>query len=129
MAFDLLTIMFRTIIRWHFLYKNEQEARQNIPLNTLKVIYIFGRKLCLVHTQSGFSAIDERCPHNGFSLSKGWCSEDGSAIICPLHRYAFDLKTGRSQNGGGGAARVYPIEIREDGVFIGMEERQWGWFK
>lgn len=82
-----------------------------------------------MQTDKGIFAIEERCPHNGFSLAKGKCTDDGEAIVCPLHRYAFDFKTGRSRNGGGGAARVFPVEIREGIIFIGTEEIEWGWFK
>jgi 3-phenylpropionate/trans-cinnamate dioxygenase ferredoxin subunit len=120
--------MFRTVVRWHLIYSSFDQASEKVPPNTIRVIFIAGRKLCLINGSQGLFAIDERCPHNGFSLSRGWCSGDGSAVVCPLHRYAFDLKTGRSQNGGGGAARVYPIDVRDDGVFIGLEEREWGWF-
>lgn len=117
--------MFRTVIRWIRL----SVAPENIPVGIPEIIYAAGKKICLVKTVKGIFAIEDKCPHNGFSLSRGKCTDDGEAIVCPLHRYAFDFKTGRSRTGAGGAARVFPIEQREDGLFLGVEEREWGWFK
>ncbi len=120
--------MFRTVIRWHKIFSSENDAAQ-LPLNRAEIRYIAGRKMCLIRTHAGVFAIEERCPHNGFSLLHGRCTEDGEAIVCPLHRYAFDLKTGRSRSGAGGAAITFPVKIEDDGVFVGVEEREWGWGK
>lgn len=117
--------MFRTVIRWLPLSITPDHLSPEIPL----VRYAAGKKICVVKTQKGIFAIEEKCPHNGFSLAAGKCTEDGEAIICPLHRYAFDFKTGRSRTGAGGAAIVFPVEEREGQLFIGVEEREWGWFK
>lgn len=116
--------MFKKIIRWHSL----GSPLTAFPLGRPVVRYVAGKKLCIVHTAKGIFAIEEKCPHNGFSLAQGKCTEDGEAIVCPLHRYAFDFSTGRSRNGGGGAARVFPVELREDIVFVGTEETEWGWW-
>lgn len=130
--------MFRTVIRWHRIFTSAEEAEKQIPSGKLLVKYVAGRKLCIVNTNPAgssavpaFAAIEERCPHNGFSLSQGWTvhDENGCALVCPLHRYAFDVKTGRRRNGGGEAARAFPVEVRDDGVFLGTEETEWGWFK
>lgn len=115
--------MFRTVIRWIKLNENADGFPNGIP----QVRYIAGRKMCLVKTAQGLFAIEEKCPHNGFSLAQGMCTEDGGAIVCPLHRYAFDFKTGRARNGSGEAARVFPVEIRDDGVYVGVQETEWGW--
>ncbi|GAB4149009.1 MAG: hypothetical protein Fur0041_22340 [Bacteroidia bacterium] len=113
--------MFRTEIRWHKIHNMHESALSVKPL----VQYIAGRKICLLKTEKGLYAIEDKCPHNGFSLSKGWCTEDGGAIVCPLHRFAFNLENGRALTTGG-AARVYPLEQREDGLFIGIKETIWG---
>lgn len=86
-----------------------------------------GRIYCVAHTQKGFFVLDDRCPHNGFSLSKGWCSDD-HAVVCPLHRYRFDLKTGRAKSGIADYVRSYPCELREDGLYIGIEVTRFSLF-
>ena len=117
--------MFRTVIRWHAL----RETPDQFVEGQVVVRYVGGKKMCVVKTAKGIFAIEEKCPHNGFSLAQGKCTSDGEAIVCPLHRYAFDFNTGRARNGSGGAARVFPVEIREDGIYIGTEETEWGWWK
>jgi nitrite reductase/ring-hydroxylating ferredoxin subunit len=115
--------VFKKVIRWIPLHEKEEGFPPGLPVTR----FVAGRKICVVKTSKGIFAIEEKCPHNGFSLAQGKCTENGEAIVCPLHRYAFDFKTGRSINGCGAAARVFPIEKRDDGLYIGVEETQWGW--
>jgi nitrite reductase/ring-hydroxylating ferredoxin subunit len=117
-------LVFKTVIRWIPL----NLSAENFPAGPPVVRYAAGKKICVLKTEKGIFAIEEKCPHNGFSLAQGKCTEDGEAIVCPLHRYAYDLKTGRCRNSSGGAARVFPVEVREGSVFIGVEETQWGWW-
>lgn len=64
-------------------------------------------------------AIADRCPHAGASLSEGHVNEFGE-VVCPLHHYCYDLKTGEEASSRTDAVRTYPIEIRSDGVYIGV---------
>jgi nitrite reductase/ring-hydroxylating ferredoxin subunit len=36
--------------------------------------------------------IQNICPHAGGQLCRGWI--EGSQVVCPVHRYNFDLETG-----------------------------------
>jgi nitrite reductase/ring-hydroxylating ferredoxin subunit len=36
--------------------------------------------------------IQNICPHEGGQLCNGWI--EGGEVVCPLHGYKFDLKTG-----------------------------------
>ena len=75
-------------------------------------------------SEKGIYAVDDKCPHNGASLSMGICNEDNE-IVCPLHRYSFDLRTGRATSGGAFALTLYPIEIRNNGVYVGIKAKWW----
>ena len=46
-------------------------------------------------------------------------------IVCPLHRYSFDLETGKATSGGAFAIKLYPIKTTEDGVYVGIEAKWW----
>jgi 3-phenylpropionate/trans-cinnamate dioxygenase ferredoxin subunit len=51
-------------------------------------------------------------------------------IVCPLHRYKFSLQNGRNVSGEGYFLKLFPVEIRPDGVFIGLEENKlFNWLK
>jgi len=41
-------------------------------------------------------------------------------IVCPLHRYKYDPKTGRNVSGEGYFLKTFRAEVREDGVFVDM---------
>lgn len=38
-------------------------------------------------------ALEDSCNHAGASLCDGWREDD--CVVCPMHQYAFDLRTGR----------------------------------
>ena len=114
-------MLFKKKIRWHRIFGSLAEAEEMIPLFHTDTVLAGSKKLCLAHTGDGFFAVNDRCPHNGFSLGKGWCTKDNT-IVCPLHRYSFDLKTGRAKTGLADYVNTYPVEIRPEGLFIGVEE-------
>ena len=97
--------------------KSEAEA---IQINGVAPATANSRSLCVAHTEKGFFILNDRCPHNGFSLSKGWCSDD-HAVVCPLHRYRFDLSSGRAKSGIADYVATYPSEMREDGLYMCIE--------
>ena len=86
-------------------------------------IVVNGRKLCLVRYESELHAIQHTCPHAGGILSGGWCKEGN--IICPIHRWGYDLRTGRGAEGQGDYIKVYPLDLRADGVYVGFKESLW----
>ena len=48
----------------------------------------------IAHTDDGIVATDDRCPHMSAPLSAGRL--EGCVAHCPLHRGAFDLRTGQT---------------------------------
>lgn len=86
-------------------------------------IIVDGKKLCLIKHQAQLYVIQNTCPHAGGILSGGWCKEGN--IICPIHRWEYNLKTGRGAEGQGDYIKIYPVELREDGVYVGFKESLW----
>lgn len=98
----------------------------DIPLpadDFVKQIKIEGKKLCLVRHENKIHALQNTCPHAGGILSGGWCKNGN--IICPIHRYEYNLTTGRGAEGQRDYVDIYPVEEREDGIFIGLKESFW----
>jgi len=61
------------------------------------------------------------CPHAGAPMTDGYI--DGACnVVCPVHQLKFNLKSGRDTNGEGYKLKTYPVEVRPDGIFIGIEE-------
>lgn len=120
--------MFKTVITWHKIFNASYDPEKSIPLHQIQQITVAGRTVCIVKTKNGLKAVSDKCPHNGFPLVKGWCTEDGESIVCPLHRYAFNFSDGRARSGFAGAVITYPIEERADGVYLGIEHTVLKWF-
>ncbi|CUA71626.1 putative protein HI_0077 [Haemophilus influenzae Rd KW20] [Rhizoctonia solani] len=70
--------------------------------------------------------MESTCPHLGADLSHADVEFDPdpeieemtAAMVCPWHRYDFDLKTGESSTGL--KACAYPVELRDRDVWIGV---------
>ncbi|THH32753.1 hypothetical protein EUX98_g1454 [Antrodiella citrinella] len=58
--------------------------------------------------------MEAQCPHLGADISHADIEEceDSLVLVCPWHRYDFDLRTGHSETGL--KACTYAVEIRED---------------
>ena len=59
-------------------------------------------------------ALQNVCPHEGGQLARGWL--EGNAVVCPLHGYKFDLKTGACLNDQKLRAKVFNL-IEEGDYF------------
>jgi len=94
--------------------------------NFIRLIRVDGKKICLVKVGDEFFASQSRCPHAGADLSQGFCKD--KKLICAFHRYEYDLTTGRGAPGQGDYINIYPLERREDGLYIGFKER-WAFIK
>ena len=79
-----------------------------------------GKKLCIALHREQVFACATKCPHAGGALSAGFIDPLGN-IVCPLHRYKFSLSRGHNVSGEGYYLKTYPVEVRPDGVFVGIE--------
>ncbi|WP_113634950.1 Rieske (2Fe-2S) protein [Nubsella zeaxanthinifaciens] len=89
----------------------------------INVFKVNGKKICLIRNQGKLHAVQNRCPHAGGILSKGWCKNGN--VVCPIHRYEYDLETGRGAAAQRDYIDIYPVEERSDGIYIGMKESFW----
>ena len=90
--------------------------------NNIAVIEINGKKICLGKFNETVFAFAYKCPHAGGLLADGFIDNLGN-VVCPLHRYKYDMKNGRNVTGEGYYLKHWPVDMRENGVFVGMEER------
>mgnify|MGYP002781048191 FL=1 len=109
---------------WIRIFENQQDFENYIQPNTFVLFELRGEKICVTRTDKGVFAVQDKCPHNGASLSKGFCSKNNE-IVCPLHRYSFDLESGKATSGGAYALKTYPVEIKNDGVYVGIKAKWW----
>lgn len=89
--------------------------------NNIAVIEVDGKKICIGKFKEEVFAFAYTCPHAGGTLSEGYIDALGN-IVCPVHRYKFDMKNGRNVSGEGYYLRHWMMERRSDGIYIGIEE-------
>ncbi|MEB2779489.1 Rieske 2Fe-2S domain-containing protein [Algoriphagus sp. C2-6-M1] len=93
------------------------QVLQMIPEHAIHKIHLDDKVIALVRIGGLFHAFQGYCPHRGASLFQGSLTSE-EEIICPLHEYRFDMKTGEVKVGSCGDLEVYQIELTEEGLEI-----------
>lgn len=94
--------------------------------NGIAVVDLKGKRVCITRYQDGWYAFAYKCPHAGGVMAEGYIDPLGN-VVCPLHRYKFSLRNGRNTSGEGYYLSTWPVELREGGIFIGVEQQR-GWW-
>ncbi|MCZ6836445.1 MAG: thiamine pyrophosphate-binding protein [Planctomycetota bacterium] len=82
------------------------------------------KTICLTHFEGQYGALDNACPHQGGPLGEGSieCNDDGGCYLrCPWHGWDYHPLTGKPPGGYDDGVETYPVEVREDGVYVGLE--------
>ncbi|MFQ5538628.1 MAG: thiamine pyrophosphate-dependent enzyme [Gemmatimonadota bacterium] len=74
--------------------------------------------VCMTRFQGTYAALDNRCPHQGGPLGEG--SIENGWLRCPWHGWDFHPTTGKPPGGFDDGVPTYPVEEREDGVYVGF---------
>ena len=90
------------------------------PDNNLLEMEVDGRAFTLGKKANEYFAFASKCPHASGRMAQGYINPLGQ-VVCPLHRYCFDMKNGQNTSGEGYFLKTYPIELREEGLFIGFK--------
>lgn len=90
--------------------------------NLMCVVDVNDKKISLAKFNGQVFAFAYKCPHAGGIMAEGFVDAVGNAV-CPLHRYKFSLQNGRNVSGEGYYLKTYPVELRENEVYIGFEEK------
>jgi 3-phenylpropionate/trans-cinnamate dioxygenase ferredoxin subunit len=109
---------------WHKIADHINELE--FTVNCIAVAVLKNKKICIAKFQEKAFAFAYKCPHAGGILAEGYIDALGN-VVCPLHRYKYDISNGRNSSGEGYYLKHWPLEIREDGVFVGTEEESGFW--
>jgi len=77
------------------------------------------RVVALVWHQDQIYAVDNRCPHMGFPMDRG--SLRNGILTCHWHHARFDLQTGGTFDLWADDVPAFPVEIRDDTVWVDVE--------
>lgn len=94
--------------------------------NNIAIAEANGKRICIGRFNDQLFAFALKCPHAGGIMADGYIDALGN-VVCPLHRYKYDMKNGRNVSGEGYYLKNWPVETREDGVYVGMEKSGLFW--
>ena len=89
--------------------------------NNMCIAEAGGKKITLAKYKDEVFAFTYKCPHASGILAEGFIDATGS-VVCPLHRYSYNIKNGINTSGEGYRMKMYKIEQRKDGIYAGWEE-------
>lgn len=81
-----------------------------------KTVFVNERDIALYKYEGQFYALDNTCVHRQGKLGDGWMN--GPNVICPLHQWDYDVRTGISRYNSEEAVAVYPVRVDGDHVQI-----------
>lgn len=104
---------------------------EQLPEGARAVVRVGEQDVLLLHHGGRIYAVQSKCPHMGAPLKRA--KIEGGALVCPLHRSAFDLETGDAKAwspwppvvdklmGAVSAEKAlptYPTRIEDDAVWV-----------
>ena len=89
-----------------------------IPLGEGRAFVVAGRRIAVFRTRTGgVYATQADCPHRSGPLADGLLG--GDVLVCPLHAWKFDLRTGEALFGSCGLT-TYPVRVSQTGELFLM---------
>lgn len=104
---------------WVKIFSSVTEMEKALVTKQPRLLIVHGKRVCLVRGDHQLLAVEDTCPHNGESLSKGAVNFLGE-IVCPWHGQQFNLKTGRECAERSRDLVTYPVKEDPEGIFIGI---------
>ncbi len=101
---------------WYKVLSNKDK----LPEGRVQTVTAGHQGICLTHFEGKFSALDNKCPHQGGPLGEG--SIENGLLRCPWHGWDFHPCTGLPP--GGYDDGVTTFEVKEEGnaVYVGIPE-------
>ncbi|WP_190811358.1 thiamine pyrophosphate-binding protein [Flagellimonas sp. S3867] len=103
---------------WHKVLENKKE----LPEGRVKTVTAAHKGICLTHFEGKFSALDNRCPHQGGPLGEG--SIENGLLRCPWHGWDFHPCTGLPPGGYDDGIETFEVKEENDAIYVGLEEEQ-----
>ena len=93
-------------------------GEDDLPEGRVTTVHAGLKEIALVHYEGKWAALDNRCPHQGGPLGEG--SIENGLLRCPWHGFDYDPLTGGSPGEFVDEATCFPLELRDDGVYVAV---------
>lgn len=88
----------------------------DLPPGKGVLVSLDGRDVALFRRGADILAIGNDCPHQGGSLCDGWV--EGDIVICPLHGWEFDVRSGACMTVPGEAVARYVATVEAGSIHL-----------
>ena len=88
----------------------------SLPPGHGRTVHVQGREFAVYNVAGVFYAIDNTCTHKGGPLGAGFLEE--GKVYCPLHGWAFDVRTGACENRPDLPVKTYPTRVVDGQIQI-----------
>jgi thiamine pyrophosphate-dependent acetolactate synthase large subunit-like protein/nitrite reductase/ring-hydroxylating ferredoxin subunit len=93
-----------------------------LPENRVKTVVVGRQSLAVTHFEGAYAALENRCPHQGGPLGEG--AIENGWLRCPWHGWDYHPCTGKPPGGYDDGVPTFPVEVRNDGIYVAMDEEQ-----
>ena len=83
------------------------------------LVTVDGRDVALFRRGDEVLAVGNECPHQGGSLCDGWV--EGDIVVCPLHGWEFDMRSGACMTVPGESVPRYPVTVEDGAIYVSDE--------
>jgi nitrite reductase/ring-hydroxylating ferredoxin subunit len=83
------------------------------------LVTVNGQDIALFRRGDEVLAIGNDCPHQGASLWEGWV--EGDIVICPVHGWEFDMRSGACMTVPGESVPRYPVTVEDGAIYVSDE--------
>ena len=95
------------------------DNKDRLPEGRVKSVTAGHKGICLTHFEGKFSALDNRCPHQGGPLGEG--SIEKGMLRCPWHGWDFHPCTGLPPGGYDDGVPTYEVKEEDGAIFVGLD--------
>ncbi|MEM9076988.1 MAG: thiamine pyrophosphate-binding protein [Bacteroidota bacterium] len=96
------------------------DNKEDLPEGRVKTVTAAHKGICLTHFKGKFSALDNRCPHQGGPLGEG--SIENGMLRCPWHGWDFHPCTGLPPGGYDDGIETFAVKEEGDAILVGVLE-------
>lgn len=82
----------------------------DLAIGTPKSFVVDQIPIAVFRMDNGIFALDDRCPHAGASLARGYLEDD--VIRCRIHHWGFDIRSGQNVEQRNACRDARLVEVR-----------------
>jgi nitrite reductase (NADH) small subunit len=91
-------------------------ALSELPSGKGVLVAVNGHDVVVFRKGDEILAIGNDCPHQGGSLCDGWV--EGEIVICPVHGWEFDMRSGACMTVPGESLPRYTASVEDGAVYL-----------